>query len=969
MLNPQDPVAMHLLMEHALGESRQFQVFSVEEIDELKKESATLSSRIEATRKKLTIEGKIRDAAASIDRLDPHGGKENLADSASRQHRRNLLSKGSGGSIRNRSDDEVTASIQKCEDLLQELWKMEKRSQEVQRLLLEHTAGVLQMTHKGALEKDGERVLELSGYSNGYSDPDLLDLQFDDRSFYHTLDAMLDPSAQVGDTAAFKHQTQAILDTQHRLRDLNQRLRDAISQASSGKSTVPLPPEPDMSSGIGAEDVLLDQIQYMEHGLETLQSSQTEIAHELEKMENATEKRLESLSQHLREVVLEGGQDSGMEVPQPPQVSGYGSDAQITFLEGGLNALEQNLRRLQKSAHTSHTRSLSHEERMGQYESTFQDLWHKMVAEEEASRVVDEQSGSVPKEKFSIEAFASKVNLLNTRTANLAQQKDILSRQIQQQREINSKSDSERDARLLSVTQELEQAKRDLEARDNDFEDQLAAAKTLHSQNQQEMQQNHNDTHAQLATARSAHAQIQQEMQRNQDDFQAHIAAARAAHAEVQQEMQQKDNDFQAQIAAERSAHAEVQQAIQQKDSDFQAQLATARLAHAQVQQEMQQKESDYQAQLAMVRSAHAQMQEELQQKDSDHDAQLSNVKTTQAQMQEELQQRDSDYHAQLENAKTAHMQIQQDMQQRDKDYQAQLASARTAQAQLQQELESYKEQHAGLQEIAESRAIEAERAHQEMQELEGEMVRLQTELTVSRAELDGAYGTRAQRAAEVAQHPALTAEVAGLKEELAAVKNSHGNASTDNAELTERVQTLQRELSETIGEYEVMTKSSIEFERERENLESTVDGLRDKIESLETELGDEKVQRMGVKSPGVAGDRNSNEKGATSTSVLRTEFKKMMRETRAEHMKMLRVSLSVEKILNRSNFRAARTRGKTQARGANSSPKERPDPWKVIPEPKHDGSMIKEQFHKSFLKVALIILERNTSTAAITHN
>ena len=89
------------------------------------------------------------------------------------------------------------------------------------------------------------------------------------------------------------------------------------------------------------------------------------------------------------------------------------------------------------------------------------------------------------------------------------------------------------------------------------------------------------------------------------------------------------------------------------------------------------------------------------------------------------------------------------------------------------------------------------------------------------------------------------------------------------------------------------MTKASIEYEKERENLENNIDGLRDRCETLETQLSDEKVKWLGVKSPGPPGSRESMGASSTSTSVLKTEFKKMMRETRSENMKALRVSCS----------------------------------------------------------------------------
>lgn len=176
-------------------------------------------------------------------------------------------------------------------------------------------------------------------------------------------------------------------------------------------------------------------------------------------------------------------------------------------------------------------------------------------------------------------------------------------------------------------------------------------------------------------------------------------------------------------------------------------------------------------------------------------------------------------------------------------------------------------------------------------------MVRLHTELTVAKAELDGAYGTRAQRAAEMASNPAVQKETdelnernSGLLEEVASLKSQSDALKTDNAELNQRIHTLQQELSDTIAEYEAMTKASIEFEKDREALEASLDSLRDRSEELEAQLGEEKLKWMGVKSPMAAGSRGSSVPGSTSANVLKNEFKKMMREMRAENMKALRV-------------------------------------------------------------------------------
>ena len=651
MLNSDDPVTMHLLMETAMGDSQHYEVLPFEEADQLKKELAMLSSRLDATKRKLAIESKVKDTASSMNRLN----------GPSKSGQRDTGSRGD-----ERTDDEFAMAHQKCEDLAQELWQLEKGQQEVQKRLLEHTAGILQMTHKGFLEKDAPAQMNgMNGSMDGYGALDIG--HFDESSFYQTLDSMLDEGHTDGArTATFEQQTEAIMGIERKIWDLNRRLRDAITQASSGRLTIPTPPDPEDLNKKDPSDALQGQVAYLERGIEKLQRNQIETVQYYTQSARATEDRLEDLNTQLRGIVLRSSLGENPQHPLPPEVTGKGADEQVSFLENGLDALEQGVSRLKEDHHNLSTRAIALEEKAAQSESTLQKLTATVTAHEEradqhndALRNLTSTSAAHEQrleyyestlhglwqnmsegEKFSMDAFSFKVSSLNTRVRDLNEQKDILNRQVQQQRELNSKSDSEKDAKLTSMTVELEQAK------------------------------------------------------------------------------------------------------------------------------------------------------------------------------------------------------------------------------------------------------IEGEKARKELHDLESEMVRLQTEVTVARAELDGAYGTRAQRAAEVAQHPALQQEISDLKQELDASKAK----SDDSGALQQRVQTLQQELSETIAEYEIMTKSSIDFEKERETLENNVDALRDRCEALETQVNEEKVNKLGMKSPGVPGDRSSLEKGATSTSVLKTEFKKMMRETRAENMRALRV-------------------------------------------------------------------------------
>ncbi len=66
LLNINDPIQVHLLVETALGDSKEFEILSQEEVDDLKKQVQALTQRIEQTRQNLAIQSKDRYAAISM---------------------------------------------------------------------------------------------------------------------------------------------------------------------------------------------------------------------------------------------------------------------------------------------------------------------------------------------------------------------------------------------------------------------------------------------------------------------------------------------------------------------------------------------------------------------------------------------------------------------------------------------------------------------------------------------------------------------------------------------------------------------------------------------------------------------------------------------------------------------------------------------------------------------------------------
>ena len=61
-----DSMSTHLLVEQAIYDPADYEVLSYEEVEALKKENAMLKTKTDATKRKLTLESKVRDAALSL---------------------------------------------------------------------------------------------------------------------------------------------------------------------------------------------------------------------------------------------------------------------------------------------------------------------------------------------------------------------------------------------------------------------------------------------------------------------------------------------------------------------------------------------------------------------------------------------------------------------------------------------------------------------------------------------------------------------------------------------------------------------------------------------------------------------------------------------------------------------------------------------------------------------------------------
>ncbi|KKY28885.1 putative involucrin repeat protein [Phaeomoniella chlamydospora] len=762
LLNIQDPVAMHLLMETAMGDSADYEVLSYEEIEELKKEHALLTSRIEATRKKFALESKLRDAAQSLNRLytgkDGKGGLEMGPDGIPRsppKTRKSFLGRKSNeGSAPSKNDDEYLASMKKCEDLAQEIWRLEKRDQQLRQKILEHTAGILQMTHKG-LKKNVRRE-ELprspeSMVSYGHQSIPRFDGadDFDDRSLYRVIDYLDDDSSRTNGLGGSLASVKALEEAEKRISLLGEKLQHTLEQVDAGlvvKDSVP--------QGSSGGSQLPARIDHLEKSVDALALAHARAGESNQRTIVDSEGQLQEINTRLYDMLTVSNYGQTPAVP-PPNPSNRNLRSQLSFVGLALGQLTQ-------------------------------------------------------------------------RVEHFVEQKAILTTQIQQQRELNSKSDAQRDAQITDLTEQLAQAKKAL---------------TMTEQENQTVRDQAELLMEQLDDAR------QQVTLREQQRFMDESKALQAERGVNRQAMERLETELESK---------------QQQFTEIQAALSAAR----------------------------------------------------------------------------------NDIEIRAQQHEQQLRE---------------------LSEAKEQAEIDARRSQEELTALEGEVARAQTELTVVRAELDGAYGTRAQRAADVSSNPVIQREMdelndknTSLVQQLESVQKEHEKIEANYAELmqefedlrtrhektqmdfTERntnllqdmntmksqhekvksdlddkttsliheieylranppagqtnatdlqakVDTLQKELKETIEDYELMTRASIEFERERDQFEVIIDGLRERCENLEGQLSDERVRWMGLKSPATMNKEGTGPSELTSTMVLKNEFKKMMRDTRAENMKALK--------------------------------------------------------------------------------
>jgi DNA repair exonuclease SbcCD ATPase subunit len=899
-----DPVAIHLLLETAIGDSQRFDILTVEEVEELKQEQKTLDARLLTVRKKLESETKIRDATRSLTRLASK--KEN-------GHTQGTGSKGSNATSENdaKAHAGLDASNKKVEEFMKELLEIESRMRMIDMRLLMHTAAVLQLTHKGPKRRDDNSAMSDDGYRRPDS-PASLDTYevgrlnaargddyFDERSFYRSpenLDTLMNmlQSGSHHRSDDTERQSEALSTTAKRLEEMNEKLRALLVQANPDREDELTPPPPP-KDGAPDASAIDRQLDFLDQGLRDVSAEQANLRTKSRHSMSEVEGRLEGINMQLFAVLSRSSSDDAEKTTPPPPVTGGTPTEQLNYMEYSFYNLEQiqyslneQIDELRSATQTSEKAELAEK-----YETTLMGLWQIIQAGEEEARErkrerrrlleddsdADEQLSPDEdynaEETFSLPAFSSKVQWLFSRATSLKDKQSVLLRQIKQQRELNNKSDAQKEAEFHRLNDQALSARSDKKTMEGELERAMGQLKQFDEQNTQSDLQALRETQERNAELEAQLMNVQERAMTFEDDLKGTKERAQAYESQLRL-LQERAVAFQSQL-----------QEAEEHNKALERELKEAEEYHSASNVSAEERSVGYEAQMRDAQERAIALENQL--REAQDDARVEGV-TLQAELSE--------------------------------------SSARI------NEITAAVAKATAEKEAAEARALEATNTlnakEDEFRDLEGEIVRLTTELTFAKAELDGAYGTRAQRAADSAANPAIKRELDEMSEknqalidELAALRKVQDAASQSEVEARQSERNLKAELSGMAAEYEALTRDAIQNEKDRDVLESQIDKLRDDKEALERELSDEKVKWLGVRSPGVPNAAGGQlDMGATSIRMLREDFRKMMRDRTAEGLKALRVSRPCfpSHGKTRTNKHAGRTRGTKKARSHGST-------------------------------------------------
>ncbi|KAG6104814.1 hypothetical protein E4U31_001756 [Claviceps sp. LM219 group G6] len=882
-----DPIQVHLLTETALLDSQGFEILSQEEVDELKKQAELLSQRVESTRSNLAIQCKYRDAAASMARLGQGGGADDYQSQESERER--------------------IECERKCDELASELLELEKRLLIPHRKIVEHTAAILQLTHKASKKKasqqNGQSLSGIPGspeslytYSHGRNSLDQMgdETYFDDSSGYQ-LDGMeraRKNAIEIPLKSPIREQNQIRVELD-RLREENTQLRsqtDGLLQKLQGlnmslrETIVRFNPEvndgydepPEISSIPDAklEDLLKSQTEYLESGLVAVQAEQEYFAGG-----NQIGERIETINLQLRDLLMMSDPHyTPTTIPSESDVNG-----QMAYLEKSIRSIDSQLARANSSSSGANSETgpvltgLWESIQRGFSEAKKRKDDHRRARAEKGLPEDDDDAsddeGFDTAEPYSLEAFADRVQWMHAQSLTLRDQKYVLKRQIKQQRELNNKSDAEKDEELARKQEDLEQS-----------QEMLSRAE----QSATEVQRMLSDAMKELEDARTAASDTVDAAEASVQKREIRIIELEEALAAAQDSLASAERD----LSAARSGTSGTEEKIADMTAQMTA-IAQAKKAAVERVKELETELAQVTAQVTALtkeRKTADGTTKELEKKLLDMTAQVAAVtqekKTaheTSKKLEKELAENSTQVAAVAKEKKKAEENTKK-LEKKVADMTAQVAA-------LTQQTKMADETTKELKKEVAAKTKQFRVKDDEVDQLNMTIAELKTEVTIARAELDGAYGSRAERAAEVA-----------------AIKQS-----SESLKLQNQVDRLKKELSATVEELEGVTRETIGSEKEKADVEAKLDEALAARTSLETELQKAR-DKMAKLQEELDGERlkirTDGARPGAGASMLSERFRATMREERKKFQEDLREERTRCRKLEEELSRLKRSQG-----------------------------------------------------------
>ncbi|KAF3908843.1 hypothetical protein ABW20_dc0104957 [Dactylellina cionopaga] len=915
VLNIDDDIALHLLVETAIFDSSSFELLSHEEVDQLKREQSTIVRRIEALKRKLLLETKVRDAAQSLSRLHLPKPNDNAVSP----------SVGALGASSNKTSYDPTtlatvelgALVAKCNELDGAIRKLEADLWQLQRRLLCHTSRVLAAayyTNKPRSQKSNNTTTSTpfqstAGKSGKVIRPQLSD-DFDDRSLYRPSNELNEfPTSQLASVNDLTktHTPPAFQATNHpssatsspfpphrklsfverKLTGLDIRVQGMLVEM--GCAAPPNEISPNKISTTSAEEdagssrpsspdssllALKRQIKNLEDGLTQIQAAISDQSTKKYNLATKTAPVIDGMPLapiwdilHTYETSLQQ-QLSEEKNPQqfnPPSTRISANVDQKDWREGA--SATTNDGPLEGSAYDD-----SEPEELGESSITVSRSIGKL---NDKIKALADRSLRLTKEKIQLRRQLFLQTQLETQRsedakANHEQQifglTNSLSNTLNELSQITSKQDlntthlkqeitklqAELDAREKLHGLELETLRDDFNGQKVEFEQRFNAATQVAIDKEHHLQENfHSVEEKLLRTTRALEESLV-----SVNDTESRIKEQEECISSLRDEIDRSNNVV---------SHSD-----KQNIEDLTHKLHLREKRTVELEKELRETATS----LETMTERYQEQSKSLNR----HEATLAeletNIRAKDTQILDEAATLE-EFKSQLEESKASEAlyrskgsRLEGEIQRLAKELETLTATLEASEISYQQQIEDTKKQAAV--------ALQAEKGKTQSAMDTSLLLELE-DLSKQNEEL-------------------LTANVAlqARLSETRGVRSTEGES--DSRVLKENCERLQRELNDMLFDYESLMKASIDFEAERVRLEAQIDILQEKIEGLESSLADERIRWLGsgspIKSIGVQanGTPTPISSGETMTmSVLRAEFKKMMRDMRSEHGKALR--------------------------------------------------------------------------------